>query len=127
MFLYFFSLLQKTEIALANYSFQACVFHLLHKRAPQFPASVLGDWWRSESDRWRVAQHFNRMCKDVMAMMQSMKILERTSQLAKVFGIDFTSVLTRGSQYRVESMLLRLTKVFQMVFAAVDMRSQTKA
>lgn len=51
------------------------------------------------------------MCRDVAAMMSSMKILERTSQLAKVFGIDFTSVLTRGSQYRVESMLLRLTKV----------------
>jgi hypothetical protein len=28
----------------------------------------------------------------------------------RVFGIDFMSVLTRGSQYRVESMLLRLAK-----------------
>ena len=34
--------------------------------------------------------------------------INRTSELARVFGIDFFSVLSRGSQYRVESMLLRL-------------------
>ena len=34
--------------------------------------------------------------------------INRTSELARVFGIDFFSVLSRGSQYRVESMFLRL-------------------
>ena len=34
--------------------------------------------------------------------------INRTSELARVFGIDFFSVLSRGSQYRVESMYLRL-------------------
>jgi DNA polymerase zeta len=33
------------------------------------------------------------------------------SELARVFGIDFFSVLSRGSQYRVESMMLRMTKM----------------
>lgn len=32
----------------------------------------------------------------------------RTAEMARTFGIDFFSVLTRGSQYRVESLLLRL-------------------
>ncbi|WCJ30011.1 DNA polymerase zeta catalytic subunit [Euphorbia peplus] len=32
--------------------------------------------------------------------------INRTSELARAFGIDFFSVLSRGSQYRVESMLL---------------------
>ncbi|KAL0005947.1 hypothetical protein SO802_013508 [Lithocarpus litseifolius] len=35
-------------------------------------------------------------------------LINRTSELARVFGIDFFSVLSGGSQYRVESMLLRL-------------------
>jgi DNA polymerase zeta len=39
-----------------------------------------------------------------------------------VFGIDFYSVLTRGSQYRVESMMMRLAK--PMNYIAV---SPTKA
>lgn len=30
--------------------------------------------------------------------------------MARVFGIDFFSVLSRGSQYRVEGVMLRLTK-----------------
>ena len=32
------------------------------------------------------------------------------SEFARVFGIDFYSVISRGSQYRVESMMLRLAK-----------------
>ncbi|KAG5544541.1 hypothetical protein RHGRI_017090 [Rhododendron griersonianum] len=36
--------------------------------------------------------------------------INRTSELALVFGIDFFSVLSRGSQYRVESMLMRLAR-----------------
>lgn len=37
-----------------------------------------------------------------------MRQVGRTSEMARVFGIDFFSVLTRGSQYRVESLLVRL-------------------
>ncbi len=32
------------------------------------------------------------------------------SEFARLLGIDFFSVLSRGSQYRVESIILRLTK-----------------
>ena len=34
--------------------------------------------------------------------------MNRTAELARIFGIDFFSVLNRGSQYRVESMMARL-------------------
>lgn len=43
-----------------------------------------------------------------MILMQMFLQINRTSELARVFGIDFFSVLSRGSQYRVESMFLRL-------------------
>ena len=38
-----------------------------------------------------------------------------TSEFARVFGIDFFSVLSRGSQYRVESLMLRLAKTENFV------------
>ena len=41
-------------------------------------------------------------------VVETMELVARTSELARVFGIDFFSVLNRGSQYRVESMLSRL-------------------
>jgi DNA polymerase zeta len=36
--------------------------------------------------------------------------LVRTCELARVFGIQFYEVISRGSQFRVESCMLRLAK-----------------
>ena len=41
-------------------------------------------------------------------MMEQLDMTGRTGELARAFGIDFFSVLTRGSQYRVEAMMVRL-------------------
>lgn len=41
-------------------------------------------------------------------MIEQLDLLGRTAELARTFGIDFFAVLTRGSQYRVESMMARL-------------------
>ena len=49
-----------------------------------------------------------RRSATVLQLMHTLDLLGRTSELARTFGIDFFSVLARGSQYRVESMLLRL-------------------
>ena len=38
------------------------------------------------------------------------EIINRACESARVFGIDFYSVLTRGSQFKVESMMLRIAK-----------------
>ncbi len=42
----------------------------------------------------------------------------RTGELARAFGIDFFSVLTRGSQYRVEAMMVRLAHTQNYVLPA---------
>ena len=41
-------------------------------------------------------------------MLEQLDVVARTSEQARIFGIDFFSVVFRGSQYRVESMMLRL-------------------
>lgn len=43
-------------------------------------------------------------------MLNRTDLINRTCELARVFGIQFFEVLSRGSQFRVESMMLRLTK-----------------
>jgi hypothetical protein len=53
-------------------------------------------------------QHWVRRARLSLAMMEQLDLTGRTGELARAFGIDFFSVLTRGSQYRVESMLARL-------------------
>jgi len=42
----------------------------------------------------------------------------RTSEMARLFGIDFFSVLSRGSQYRVEAVMLRVSRPFDFVAPA---------
>lgn len=43
-----------------------------------------------------------------LALLEQLDLVGRTAELARAFGIDFFSVLSRGSQYRVESLLVRL-------------------
>ena len=58
--------------------------------------------------RWRCVQYWVRRARLNLAMVEQLDLYGRTAELARTFGIDFQSVLTRGSQYRVESMLVRL-------------------
>lgn len=53
-------------------------------------------------------QYFVRRARLSLAMMEQLDITGRTGEMARAFGIDFFSVLTRGSQYRVEAMMARL-------------------
>jgi DNA polymerase zeta len=58
--------------------------------------------------RWRCLQYWVRRARLTLAMMEQLDMTGRTGELARAFGIDFFSVLTRGSQYRVEAMMVRL-------------------
>jgi DNA polymerase zeta len=49
-------------------------------------------------------------------MVGSMKYLIRLSEFAKVFGVDFFSVITRGSQFKVESVMARIARPENFVF-----------
>ncbi|KAM7473775.1 hypothetical protein LguiB_021018 [Lonicera macranthoides] len=66
-------------------------------------AIIEDEWGRTQAGGVHVG---GRVVLNVWWLMRGE--INRTSELARVFGIDFFSVLSRGSQYRVESMLLRL-------------------
>lgn len=73
------------EISLGNYSYESCVFHLLHRTVPLFDPIKLSEWYRgSVTGRLAVMRHFLERCQNSYAMMSALKIVERTSQLAKV-------------------------------------------
>jgi hypothetical protein len=65
-------------------------------------------WFRSPQTRWRALRHLRNRARLNVAMLDELDLINRTAELAKTFGIDFYSVISRGSQYRVESMLARL-------------------
>ncbi|XP_056151151.1 DNA polymerase zeta catalytic subunit isoform X2 [Lampris incognitus] len=121
----------KTEVTLNNYSFENVAFHVLHQRFPLYSPRTLSDWFDHNTDlyRWKMVDHYVSRVRGTTQLLQQQDIVGRTSELARVFGIQFYHVLTRGSQYRVESMMLRVAKPLNYipVTPSIQQRAQQRA
>lgn len=98
----------RSELGLGSYTFEAAMMALLQRRVPAFTRSTLGMWYEAPTLRWRVITDLAERARGCLLMCTQLDLVGRTSEMARVFGIDFNSVLIRGSQFRVESMMLRL-------------------
>ncbi|CAK7340718.1 unnamed protein product [Dovyalis caffra] len=98
------------EVKLNMYTVEAVGEAVLRQKIPSIPYKVLTKWFASGPGRarHRCIEYVIERAKLNLEIMNRLDMINRTSELARVFGIDFFSVLSRGSQYRVESMFLRL-------------------
>ncbi|XP_069830948.1 DNA polymerase zeta catalytic subunit isoform X2 [Dendropsophus ebraccatus] len=123
--------MMRPEVALTNYTFENVAFHVLHQRFPLFTFRTLSDWFDQKSDvyRWRMIDHYISRVHGSLQLLEHLDLIGRTSELARLFGIQFLHVLTRGSQYRVESMMLRIAKPMNYipVTPSPQQRAQMKA
>jgi len=124
--------LLRHEVKLRTYTLENVAWHVLRRRVPHFPAAVLTRWFTSTvhaaalaagggesrgepsgcsgSGMARVLEHVLERSRLSLEILDTLDLIGRTSEMARVFGIKFFDVLFRGSQYRVESMLLRLAR-----------------
>lgn len=109
--------LMRSEIALTSYTFESVMFHIMHRRCPLYGFRELTRLWGAEdavngkaasSARWVVVEHYLERVRGNLELLNQLDLIGRTCELAKLFGIQFFEVLSRGSQFRVESMMLRL-------------------
>ncbi|RLN35611.1 DNA polymerase zeta catalytic subunit isoform X2 [Panicum miliaceum] len=102
--------LMRAEVKLNNYSLEAVADEVLRRKIPLIPSRILNRWFATGPGRGRhrCIEYISNRARINLEIMNQLDLVNRTSELARVFGIDFFSVLSRGSQYRVESMLLRL-------------------
>lgn len=123
--------IMRNEVALTNYTFENVSFHVLHQRFPLFTFRVLSDWFDNKTDlyRWKMVDHYVSRVRGNLQMLEQLDLIGKTSEMARLFGIQFLHVLTRGSQYRVESMMLRIAKPMNYipVTPSVQQRSQMRA
>jgi DNA polymerase zeta len=121
--------LLRHEIALQSYSFESIVYHLLHKRIALYSFKDLTTWWNNPLFRHRTLSHYLFRVRGVLQILEQLDLVGRTSELARLFGIQFYEVLSRGSQFRVESMMLRLAKPLNYipVSPSVQQRAKMKA
>ncbi|XP_044728775.1 uncharacterized protein LOC123292259 [Chrysoperla carnea] len=121
--------LMRHEINLYSYSFENIYFHILHERIPKHSFRNLSTWFESTRNRYITVQYYLKRVTGVLSILDQLDFIGRTSELARLFGIQFYEVLSRGSQFRVESMMLRLTKPLNYipVTPSVTQRAKMKA
>jgi DNA polymerase zeta len=98
----------RNEIKLDSYTLEGVALSVLNVSLPKHDEYQIERWLRSERRVARALQHLRDRASSCLGILDQLNVLSRTSELARVYGIDFMSVLTRGSQYRVESMLARV-------------------
>lgn len=99
--------LMRSEIALTSYTFENMMFHVLHRRVPSHSHVDLTSWYHDFKTKWIVLEYFIERVNGTMELLDQLDLIGRTSEMAKLIGIQFYEVLSRGSQFRVESMMLR--------------------
>lgn len=121
--------LMRVEVALTSYTLDNIAYHVLHTRIPSFNHDDLRDWWTHDTTRWRTLEHYTKRCDLTIDLLHRLDLIHRTAELARLFGIQFYDVLSRGTQYRVESMMLRLARGANMVAISpsIQQRGSMKA
>lgn len=100
------------ELNLLQYTMENVVFHLLHKRIPHFTHQDLTKWYQSGKPRdlAKVLDYFVSRVQMNLDILEANEIIPRTSEQARLLGVDFFSVISRGSQFKVESLMFRIAK-----------------
>ncbi|AEO54976.1 hypothetical protein MYCTH_2298247 [Thermothelomyces thermophilus ATCC 42464] len=100
------------ELDLLQYSMENVVWHLLHRRIPHFSWRALTDWWLSGRPRdiGKVLRYYLRRTRMDIEILEANELIPRTSEQARLLGVDFFSVFSRGSQFKVESIMFRIAK-----------------
>lgn len=110
----------RKEVKLPSYSRETVAAELFETTFPTHAPQDLENWLSSRRESNRALRYLARISSLNVAILDKLNILSRTGELARVFGIDFMDVITRGSQFRVESMLGRvaITRDFLLLSAA---------
>jgi DNA polymerase elongation subunit (family B) len=102
--------LMREELKLFNYTYNNVVANLLDVRVPYFTPAQLTKWFQSPHTRKSTVQYLHLLAVLNLQLLDKVDHIRRTAECARLYGIDYTSVLTRGSQYRVEASLIHLAR-----------------
>ncbi|KAH6630128.1 hypothetical protein B0J18DRAFT_420267, partial [Chaetomium sp. MPI-SDFR-AT-0129] len=100
------------ELNLLQYSMENVVWHLLHRRIPHYTWRTLSDWYLSgrPRDLSKVLRYYLERTRMDIEILEANELIPRTSEQARLLGVDFFSVFSRGSQFKVESIMFRIAK-----------------
>ncbi|KAL2758400.1 hypothetical protein ACRALDRAFT_1040443 [Sodiomyces alcalophilus JCM 7366] len=100
------------ELNLLQYTMENVTWHLLHKRIPHYSWKTLTDWYTNgrQRDLAKLLRYYLVRTRLNLDILESNELIPRTSEQARLLGVDFFSVFSRGSQFKVESIMFRIAK-----------------
>ncbi|KAK6353373.1 DNA polymerase zeta [Orbilia brochopaga] len=100
------------ELNLLQYTMENVTFHLLHRRIPHYSHRDLTRWYTGDqsSQVARVFRYYVSRVQIDLELLDAQELVMRTSEQARLLGVDFFSVFSRGSQFKVESLMFRIAK-----------------
>jgi DNA polymerase zeta len=112
------------ELNLLQYTMENVVFHLLHRRIPHYKFADLTAWYKSKlpRDLSKVIEYFVSRVRMDLEILESNELVPRTSEQARLLGVDWFSVISRGSQFKVESLMFRIAKPENFILVSPSRR-----
>ncbi|KAI5950599.1 REV3 [Candida margitis] len=102
----------KSDLALTSYTLENVCYHLLHRSLPRYSLHQISQWL--ESGKFRDVQvallYYMRRIDLTLKIVSVQELITRNVEHSRLIGIEFNSNFYRGSQYKVESILSRISK-----------------
>ncbi|CAI4823315.1 CDN_1a_G0053580.mRNA.1.CDS.1 [Saccharomyces cerevisiae] len=103
----------RSDVNLTQYTIESAAFNILHKRLPHFSFESLTNMWnakKSTTELKTVLNYWLSRAQINIQLLRKQDYIARNIEQARLIGIDFHSVYYRGSQFKVESFLIRICK-----------------
>ena len=101
----------RSELNLNHYSLENVVFHIFHERLPFFESTKLTNMWNgNRRNTFYLLNYYIKRVNYEMDLIMKLEVIEKINEQSRLLGIDFYSIIYRGSQFKVESLLVRLAK-----------------
>ena len=101
----------KVELHIKYYDLDYVAFHLLQSREPVYSYDTLSQWYKQGyPHRLKVFEYVFHNIDITYKLMETLDLVNRDITMAKTYGIDFESVDSRGSQFKVEALLSRIAR-----------------
>ncbi|KAI0886227.1 uncharacterized protein GGS22DRAFT_199536 [Annulohypoxylon maeteangense] len=112
----------RSELNLLQYTMENVVWHLLQRRIPHYPWQTLTGWYTGgkHRDLSKLLRYYLTRTKLDIEILEANELIPRTSEQARLLGVDFFSVFSRGSQFKVESIMFRIAKPENFVLVSPD-------
>ncbi|EFO86914.1 hypothetical protein CRE_04525 [Caenorhabditis remanei] len=111
----------RSDLKLRNYDLGNAVANVLRRKIPMIDNCTLMKRIRGNRSTVRndVFLHLLKLSSVNISLLIEMNWFLKNAEMARVYGIQFHEVWTRGSQLRVESMLLRLAHRMNFVAPSI--------